>query len=390
MAKQIVKYVYADIKFTIKELFGYWYLDFYLPSGQRKRGTTKEKASQSGLRIVKKQIIPDIVVGLGKEPEKCKDEYKEWTLNEFAQEYFELQKTQLREHTLYRNICHYRKQILPYFGHRLLTTLTPLDLEKWQNQLLSKYKHSTVQRYRSILYSMFKKAFINDIIPRNPLEKVTAPKMLPNAMEEEESQDPFTQDEINTIMSHATGYMANFIKIMLSTGMRPGELVALTWTDIDFSRKIISVNKTRLRSPRSKAVVDGPVKTNAGKRSIDLFPATEKAFLEQQELTGWQKYIFLNPSNRPFYNHDVIGVNFRNILKRSSIKERVLYNLRHTFASQLISNGADIVYVSKTLGHKDVSITLKIYTKFIKEEDAVRLEKMKKIDKFMVKFENDD
>ena len=78
------------------------------------------------------------------------------------------------------------------------------------------------------------------------------------------------------------------------------------------------------------------------------------------------------------------------LILKSGVKVRVMYNLRHTFASQLISNGADIVYISKTLGYKDVSITLKIYTKFIKEEDAVRLEKMKKIDKFMVKFENDD
>lgn len=390
MAKfKSIKYVYADIKFTIKEQFGYLYLDFYLPDGNRSRGSTKLKASDENLKILKKTIIPDIILGLGKAIPKI-DEPKEWSLDDFAKEFFELQTTKIRPHTLHNNILHYNKQISPYFGCKLITTITPLELEKWQNKLLSSYKHLTVQRYRSILYSIFEKAFINDIISRNPLEKVTAPKMLTNATEKEESQDPFTQNEINAIMSHATGYMANFIKIMLSTGMRPGEIVALKWTDIDFSRKIISVNKTRLRSPRSKAVVEGPVKTSAGKRSIDLFPATEKAFLEQKKLTGWQKYIFLNPSNRPFYNHDVIGVNFRNILKRSSIKERVLYNLRHTFASQLISNGADIVYVSKTLGHKDVSITLKIYTKFIKEEDAVRLEKMKKIDKFMVKFENDD
>ena len=190
-------------------------------------------------------------------------------------------------------------------------------------------------------------------------------------------------------MSHATGYMTNFIQFMLSTGMRPGEILALKWQDIDFERKLISVSKTRLRSPKKNGtVIDGPVKTNAGRRQIDLFPSAENALNEQKKLTGSYAYIFLNSSQRPFYNHDIIGVNFKNILQRSGVKERVLYNLRHTFASQLISNGADIVYVSKMLGHKDVSITLKIYTKFIKEGDAVRLVKMQKIDKFMVKFDN--
>ena len=80
----------------------------------------------------------------------------------------------------------------------------------------------------------------------------------------------------------------------------------------------------------------------------------------------------------PFYNPDIIGVNFRKILKQSGVKARPLYNLRHTFASQMISQGVDIVWVSKTLGHKDVSITLSTYTKFIKEDEATRFQKLEK------------
>ena len=81
-------------------------------------------------------------------------------------------------------------------------------------------------------------------------------------------------------------------------------------------------------------------------------------------------------------------MNFRKILKKSEIKERPLYNLRHTFASQLISKGADITWVSKMLGHKDITITLRVYTKFIKEDDDVRFKKIAQMDKFMVKLEN--
>jgi len=80
----------------------------------------------------------------------------------------------------------------------------------------------------------------------------------------------------------------------------------------------------------------------------------------------------------------------RKILKQSGVKARPLYNLRHTFASQMISKGADITWVSKMLGHKDVSITLKIYTKFIQEDDETRLKKIAQMDKFMVKFDNSD
>jgi integrase len=60
--------------------------------------------------------------------------------------------------------------------------------------------------------------------------------------------------------------------------------------------------------------------------------------MAQSELTNH----FLNQSNMPFYNHDIIGVNFRKTLNQSGVKARPLYNLRHTFASQMISKGADI------------------------------------------------
>ena len=66
-----------------------------------------------------------------------------------------------------------------------------------------------------------------------------------------------------------------------------------------------------------------------------------------------------------------------------------MYNIRHTFASQLMSKGADIVWVSKMLGHKDVSITLKIYTKFIEENDEVRLKKIEKMGTVMGTLDNE-
>ena len=65
----------------------------------------------------------------------------------------------------------------------------------------------------------------------------------------------------------------------------------------------------------------------------------------QYKLTKDNNYIFVNTSKEHFYSHDVINLNFKNLLKLNNIKLRTLYNLRHTFASQMISSGADIVWV---------------------------------------------
>lgn len=387
MAKSI-KYIYGELKFTIKEQFGHWYLDFYLPSGERQRGTTKLKATAENLKVIKRQVIPDIYEGLGKEPIGIEDEAITWTLQDFAEEFFELQKTQIRPHTLEQNIMHYNNHIAPYFGKRELGNITPLEIERWQNQLLQKYKHLTVQKFRSILFSIYDKALKNDIILKNPLEKVTAPKVQNNIKIEE--INPFTEKELNQIIEHANGYMKNFIKLMVGTGLRPGEIISLKSIDIDFKKRTIKVERTRLRSKKNNEIVDGLTKTMASNRLVDMLNVTHDALIAQLELTRDSEYIFLNKSGMPFYNHDIISVNFKKILKQSGVKVRPLYNLRHTFASQMISKGADITWVSKMLGHKDVSITLKIYTKFIQEDDETRLKKITQMDKFMVKFDNCD
>src|SRR5574344_593023 len=166
-----IQYLYGSLKFTIKDHLGYWYLDFYLPTGERQRGTTKLKSTQDNLKIIKKDIIPDIYIGLGKEPIEEEVENKTYTLYDFANIYFDLQKTKIREHTLYRNMLHYNNHIEPYFGKKEIQKITPLELERCQNQLLQKYKHLTVQKSRTILFSIFDKADQHDIISKNTLEK---------------------------------------------------------------------------------------------------------------------------------------------------------------------------------------------------------------------------
>lgn len=393
------RYIYSDIKFTIWERHNKWWLDFY-HNKKRVRKSTELFANTENLKKIKKELIPDIVVGLGKEldlkaqREKEKEEQKNnQTLAEYASEFFvrKRKRKENREHTLERNIMHFNNHILEFFGHKTLKEIIDdvESLDDWQTEKIGKYALSTVKKYRSVFFSILEDAKKRKRIKYNPLQDITLPKKQSNSSKKEQGNIfPFNETELNKIIENANGYMKNFILFMLSTGARPGEIVALKWSDIDFERKKIDIKRTRIRSKKKNEIEDGNVKTDDSDREIDMLALAEEALLRQKELTGKYEYIFLNQSKRPFYTHDVIGVNFDKILRKSGVEDRVLYNLRHTFASQMISKGADILWISKMLGHKDTSITLKIYARFIKEDDDIRFKKIEKMDTIMGTMNN--
>jgi integrase len=370
-----IKVVYGDLKINIKSINNKWWLDFY-HNNKRVRKSTLLIANDENLKHIKIVVIPEIVTALtgNKEIEYFK---KDLTLNEFSDKFFNVYENTVRAHVYKSRKAHYELKIKPYFGNKTLNSISQLELEEWQNILLKKYASSTVVKYRSVFYSIFDKALINDLIKYNPLSRVKSPltinKKFKKLIDNEDDIDPFNKDEIFKILNNTTGNLHYFIFTMFCTGIRPGELISLTWNDIDFQKRRIAVDKTTLQGKV------GDVKTQSSVRYIDILLPLESKLKELKKSMGNYDYLFLNQSKKPFYSHDILNLRFKKILKQIGIKERSIYNLRHTFASHMISNiqnGVDILWVSKMLGHKDVSITLKVYAKFIKEDDNTRIKKI--------------
>lgn len=368
------------IKFTVKEKHGRWHIAF---SHGRKRINRSSglEASKNNLVVIKKEVLPQIAQELvasvhsGKSLINATDEM---VLDDFAESYFVLHRETVRSHVYTRSVGNYEQHILPYFKGRKLNSIKPMELESWQNRLLLKYKPLSVQKYRSIFYGIFTKAYQNELIVKNPFDMVTAPKLKNRnfSSEENEAINPFTQKEIDALVAaEDETYMPNFIQLMSNSGMRPGELISLTWKDIDFENRSIKVNKT---------TVNGKVglpKTASSVRVIDMLDGAYNALQAQYQLTATEEYVFVNSSHKSFYSHDIININLRKRLKAQGIEVRSLYQFRHSFSSRMIQSGIDITWVSTMLGHKDSSITLQIYTKYIHEDNNTRLNNLDKINK---------
>ncbi len=374
-----VKYIYQDVRFRIIERSGHWNLDFFIDN-KRQRRSTSLKANNDNLFIIKKEIVPELMLGLTGTNIALEEEFdnpKDMTVEEFGIKSINANKPNIKPHVYERKMAAFKNYVVPYFGKTKIIAIKPMDIQDWQNRLLTTLTPSSAQKYRSIFYNILQDAFINEIIVKNPMQLVKAPKQKPKKntlFGEKEDVMPFNNAEIKLILEDKQlfEHNKNFYKLMLFTGIRPGEAVALRWQDILFDKKQIKIMQTRV------AGKDGTPKTMSSMRYVDILPQTLEVLQSQQKLTGDKEYIFYTRSGKRYFSHDTLAASFKRLLTRNKIKERVLYNLRHTFASQMISQGVDIVWVSKTLGHKDVSITLSTYTKFIQEDEATRFQKLEK------------
>ena len=202
-------------------------------------------------------------------------------------------------------------------------------------------------QYFSALNGLLNLAVKQGILEKNVL---FMPKV---SMLKEAQKCPFSLDEVELLLKNSTGSLNTYLYIAFFTGMRLGEIFALTWGDIDFEKKEISVTKTldfitkKTSSP----------KTASSYRVIDLL-----------EILAKKLHPLRKDSSMPVIDFSVtkMRASYKKLLKSLNLKFRVLYNTRHTFASIMLSRGEEPMWVGcKMLGHKNLNETFKSYAKYL-------------------------
>ena len=163
------------------------------------------------------------------------------------------------------------------------------------------------------------------------------------------------------------------VKLMLLTGIRRAELHGLRWSDIDFDRRILKVQRNRLYSPDIGIYEKSP-KTKTSAREIplsDSLVADLKAYEDWFRLADddfdkkRDKYYLACSIYREPENPGSIGGWLRNFEKQNGFRQVTCHGLRHTYCSLLLSQNVPIQTVSKYMGHSDSSITLQVYSHFL-------------------------
>lgn len=264
------------------------------------------------------------------------------------------------------------RYIKPQIGHYKLDSLTPIVIQRFINDLSVKginkksgLSFSTIKKVLITLSQAYKQAMALNIVYQNPCDKVILPSS------EKRKALAFTKEEQESFLALCTNEntFENLFIFAFNTGMRLGEMLALTWKDIDTENDTVSVNKNLTivndydnPNKKSKTIIN-TTKTESGNRVIPLSKKALEAVKSQRKNNkGSSPFVFYSKAGTPLMKRNIYRA-FKELLRRADIKSNVtVHSMRHSFATRLLEKGADIKTVSELLGHKSIQITLDTYS----------------------------
>jgi len=340
---------------------GKLWITFYHQSTRYRRslGLDDNKANR---KLATNKLIPELIYKLNSGAFFEDEKQKIPTVAEYAKVSLKLHSQTRKATTSYDYETSIRLHILPRFGDVRLDKIKPSDIQLWQNDLLQKLKPRRVRNIRATFNTIFSDALRDEIIIKNPISMVKTPKL------DKIEVKSFSLEEMKTIIATAQDEMKAFTALGFFTGMRSGEIIGLKWEDVDFKNKEIHIKRAI-----KMGVVSTP-KTKSSIRTIDILDNLIPYLREQYKRTGkYKSYVFLNKDNEHYYDIKRIrDTKWKKLLKECEIEYRTIYQMRHTFATVMIENKEDILWVSNMLGHSDSSMTLQMYAKYRKRENIKR------------------
>lgn len=265
----------------------------------------------------------------------------------------------------------FKKHILPKFGPIKLKEITPSYCQKVINELAEQIK--SVHDYKMHANQVFKYAVRKGYLVTNPMEHVEIPKQEEEFLAESEKKRNFwTKDEVQKFLRLAKEHMElqDYIMfyMLIYTGMRKGELLALEWKDVDLTKRRIRIHQT-LFFKNGKEIFQ-KVKTYQ-ERTISIDDQTAK-MLQKWRIQQREMLLKIGQSERPIYvltrpdlrplRHAHPNDKLTSFIKRHGLHPITIHGLRHTHASLLFEAGASVKEVQDRLGHRDIQTTMNIYT----------------------------
>lgn len=308
---------------------------------------------------------------------------------------FEVQKIKVKPTSFerYEGIFRNYIQHAPFYGKKI-KDIKQLELQRYYNQLFKSGKSSNSIKFLNKLL----KNFFNYAIDEGYLIKNLCNNNLiipGNDTKVKKEIEVFNNEEIKKLIDTLKGHRLKLLILLaLGTGLRQGELLALTWDDIDFMKKEITVEKTikkvktfddEGKSVGKKILIQSP-KSVTSNRIVPIPSNLIEQLKNHRIIQNMEKEnadILYTDNNLVFATCTGNFISTKNLfnsysalLVKAKIKHKKFHALRHTYASQLFKAGVPLKTVQTLLGHSDISITANIYTHVMPSQKTNAAEKL--------------
>ncbi|MFP7300107.1 tyrosine-type recombinase/integrase [Neobacillus niacini] len=345
-----------------------------------RRGFKTKKEAQTAAAKLEQELVNGLLIN-----------NNNFTYQDIFEEWFTNHSQTIKTSTIATIESKFKSHILPRFGKLKIKDITKAYCQRMINEIATNI--ASVNDIKIQANQVFKYALKMDLITKNPMEHVSIPKQ-PNELLSEHSEvdkrNYWTKEEIKHFLELTKNELSYrdyvLFHLLIYTGARKGELLALTWEDIDFEAGSLRLWKTLFYN-KGKFIIQTP-KTKESKRLISLDPKTlsllKKWRIRQREANMAIKNTIDN-GNIAFTREDgtPIRLAYPNeklniVIKKHNLHPITIHGLRHTHASLLFEAGASIKEVQERLGHTDVKMTMNIYTHVtntLKEQTATKFQR---------------
>lgn len=228
----------------------------------------------------------------------------------------------------------------------------------WLNDI--KAKRKTIRPVFFAIKPAFDLAVSDGLLAKNPFSGISMPSSNIAKIE------CFKQEEIKILLDNAQDYFKLYLAVAFYTGARSGEILALTWDDINFLKKEIYISKSL-----SNGIVSNTTKTKVD-RIVPLFDELLpylKNFAKNQS-----KWIFCDKKGGHFFGSPTLRKHWLKLISKTGIPYKPLRQTRHTFATYMVKKALkkdskiELFWVSKILGHSTLKMTIDTYVRMFKDE----------------------
>ena len=328
------------------EKTGKWFAKFYYTNWQ---GIKKQKWKRGF--ATKKEAL-----GFERDFLEKQSANPDMTFQNLYEIYMEDMAARLKQSTLLTKKAVLQTHILPFFGSKPINEIKASDVRRWQAKLMSSpnnYSQTYLKKINTELNSIINYAKRFYDLNTNPCGKAGT---IGKAKAEE--MHYWTYDEYIAFREGVKDKPLSYIcfEVLYWTGMREGELLALSPADIDLDNKTISINRTYQRI-EGKDVFTSP-KTRKSKRKIPIpdFLCQELSdYIPSRYMLDADERLF--PVTKSYLSHEMIRG-----CKNTGVKKIRIHDIRHSHASLLINQGCDALMLADRLGHEKVSTTLNTYS----------------------------